>query len=135
MHKSSTAITFLLMTSLILLVPFTNTTHLFSNIAMAQSYDNNNNNYNNYYGDNDMYSKYPTKENKYECRTGPFQGFFVSSVEFCKFNKFDNDKDDIEKIVIIEIITEQGHKVHLAHKAQLVHKGLKVYQELMEPTV
>ena len=38
------------------------------------------------------------KINKYECRTGPFEGFFVSSVEFCKFNKFDNDKDDIEKI-------------------------------------
>ena len=28
------------------------------------------------------YSEYPTKENKYECRTGPFEGFFVSSVEF-----------------------------------------------------
>ena len=31
--------------------------------------------------------------NKYECRTGPFEGFFVSSVEFCKHVKFDNDKD------------------------------------------
>ena len=30
------------------------------------------------------------KINKYECRTGPFEGFFVSSVEFCKF-KFDKD--------------------------------------------
>ena len=30
--------------------------------------------------------------NKYECRTGPFEGFFVSSVEFCKHVKFD-DKD------------------------------------------
>ena len=40
-----------------------------------------------------MYSTYPTEINKYECRTGPFEGFFVSSVEFCKFNKFD-DKDD-----------------------------------------
>ena len=38
------------------------------------------------------YSKYPTEENKYECRTGPFEGFFVSSVEFCKF-KFDDRKD------------------------------------------
>ena len=36
--------------------------------------------------------KYPTKEKKYECRTGPFEGFFVSSVEFCKF-KFDDRKD------------------------------------------
>ena len=40
-----------------------------------------------------MYSKYPTEVNKYECRTGPFEGFFVSSVEFCKFNKFDKDDD------------------------------------------
>ena len=79
MHKSNPKITFFLITSLILLVPFTNTTHLFSNV-MAQDYDNN---YNNYYGDNDMYSKYPTEVNKYECRTGPFQGFFVGSVEFC----------------------------------------------------
>ena len=45
--------------------------------------------YNDY--DNDMYSTYPTEENKYECRTGPFEGFFVSSVEFCKF-KFDDRK-------------------------------------------
>ena len=40
---------------------------------------------------NDIYSKYPTNENKYECRTGPFEGFFVSSVEFCKHIKFDKD--------------------------------------------
>ena len=38
------------------------------------------------------YSKYPTDDKKYECRTGPFEGFFVSSVEFCKF-KFDDKKD------------------------------------------
>ena len=36
---------------------------------------------------------YPTHDKKYECRTGPFEGFFVSSVEFCKHGKFDNDKD------------------------------------------
>ena len=89
MHKSSPKFTFLLIITLILLVPFTNTSHLFSNVR-AQGYDNN---YNNYYGDNDMYSKYPTKVNKYECRTGPFEGFFVSSVEFCKF-KFDDRKED-----------------------------------------
>ena len=40
----------------------------------------------------DYYSEYPTEEYKYECRTGPFEGFFVSSVEFCKHIKFD-DKD------------------------------------------
>ena len=27
-------------------------------------------------------------------KQGPFEGFFVSSVEFCKHIKFDNDKDD-----------------------------------------
>ena len=32
----------------------------------------------------DSYSKYPTKDKKYECKTGQFKGFFVSSVEFCK---------------------------------------------------
>ena len=57
--------------------------------AMAQGYDDN------YYGD-DSYSTYPTEDKKYECRTGPFEGFFVSSVEFCKFNKFD-DKDNDRK--------------------------------------
>ncbi len=31
----------------------------------------------------DSYSKYPTDDKKYECRTGPFEGF-VSLVEFCK---------------------------------------------------
>jgi hypothetical protein len=52
---------------------------------MAQGYDN--------YGDS-YYSQYPTDDKKYECRTGPFEGFFVSSVEFCKHVKFDdNDRD------------------------------------------
>ena len=51
---------------------------------MAQEY--------NKYGDN-SYSTYPTDDKKYECRTGPFEGFFVSSVEFCKF-KFDDRKDN-----------------------------------------
>ena len=73
----------ILMSSLVLLAaPFANL-NLFSNTAMAQEYDK--------YGDN-SYSTYPTEDNKYECRTGPLEGFFVSSVEFCKFNKFD-DKD------------------------------------------
>ena len=70
----------LLMSSLVMLsvIPFLN-----NNAAMAQGYDN--------YGDS-SYSKYPTDDKKYECQTGPFEGFFVGSVEFCKFNKFD-DKD------------------------------------------
>jgi len=41
------------------------------------------------------YSEYPTAEEyKYECRTGPAEGFFVSSVEFCKHIKFDDRKDN-----------------------------------------
>jgi hypothetical protein len=42
------------------------------------------------------YSEYPTEEYKYECRTGPFEGFFVSSVEFCyaKHDKRFDDKKD-----------------------------------------
>jgi hypothetical protein len=57
-----------------------------NNTAMTQEYDNS------YYGDN-SYSTYATEENKYECQKGPLEGFFVSSVEFCKHVKFDNDKD------------------------------------------
>src|SRR5688572_18888616 len=53
--------------------------------AMAQDYEEN------YYGD-DSYSTYPTDDKKYECRTGSFEGFFVSSVEFCKHVKFDDNK-------------------------------------------
>ena len=34
---------------------------------------------------------YQTDDKKYECRTGPFEGFFVSSVEFCKHVKFDKE--------------------------------------------
>jgi hypothetical protein len=64
-------------------MPLLNNNNSFSNV-MAQEYDK--------YGDS-SYSQYPTDDKKYECRTGPFEGFFVSSVEFCKHGKFDNDKD------------------------------------------
>ena len=40
------------------------------------------------------YSDYKTKDKKYECRTGPFEGFFTSSVEFCFDKKFDDKKSD-----------------------------------------
>jgi hypothetical protein len=84
MYKS--AITFgVLLSSLIML----SVTPLFNNnnntVAMAQEYDK--------YQES-SYSQYPTDDNKYQCRTGPFEGFFVSSVEFCKHVKFDNDKRD-----------------------------------------
>ena len=85
MRKS--ALTFgLLASSLVMLMimPFLNQNNIFSNPVMAQEYDK--------YGDS-SYSQYPTDDKKYECRTGPFEGFFVGSVEFCKHVKFD-DKDD-----------------------------------------
>ncbi|MGZ5550638.1 MAG: collagen-like triple helix repeat-containing protein [Nitrososphaeraceae archaeon] len=77
----------LLASSLVMLsmMPFLNNNSFLSNPAMAQEYDT--------YGDS-SYSKYPTDDNKYECRTGPLEGFFVSSVEFCNFNKFDKDDND-----------------------------------------
>ena len=88
MHKSTVTHVslFLLMSTLIILVPFTSIT--FPNVKAqeygAGSYDDDYDN---------SYSTYPTDDKKYECRTGPFEGFFVSSVEFCKHIKFD-DKDD-----------------------------------------
>ena len=107
-------------------------------LVMAQEYDN--------YNDDNKYSQYPTEENKYECRTGPFEGFFVSSVEFCKHVKFDNDKM-IEKITEIEIIEQdlqgppgpQGHLATRPTRFTRVHKvdtnGTQVHQELMEHKV
>ena len=82
MHKSTILTFVLLASSLVMLsaMPLLNNNN---NAAMAQGYDDN------YYGDN-YYSQYPTDDKKYECRTGPFEGFFVSSVEFCdaKHKKF-----------------------------------------------
>ena len=86
MHKS--IFTFgILITSLVMLAVMpivNNTNNSILNAAMAQGYDT--------YGDS-YYSQYPTDDKKYECRTGPAEGFFVGSVEFCKFNKFDKDND------------------------------------------
>ena len=65
------------------IIPLLNN-NTFSNV-IAQEYDK--------YRDS-SYSQYPTDYNKYQCRTGPFEGFFVSSVEFCKFNKFSEDRKD-----------------------------------------
>src|SRR5688572_23004788 len=93
----------LLMTSSIL--PFTSI-NKFSNTAMAQEmgyYEDNDDEYGdynsdiNYNRDDETYSDYQDKENKYECRTGPFEGFFVSSPEFCKNVKLDDEKDDRKK--------------------------------------
>ena len=69
-------------------MPLLNQNNSFFNV-LAQEYDK--------YGDS-SYSQYPTDDKKYECRTGPFEGFFVGSVEFCKnviFDKHDKkDRDD-----------------------------------------
>ncbi len=85
MYKSQLFTFGFLLSSLVMLVliPFLNNNGFLSNPVMAQEYDK--------YGDS-SYSQYPTDDKKYECRTGPFEGFFVSSVEFCKF-KFDDNKD------------------------------------------
>ena len=82
MHKSiRIGFTFGLLTSSLVMLSLM---PLFNNsVAKAQGY-------NNY---EDSYSKYPTDDKKYECQTGPLEGFFTSSVEFCKHVKFD-DKND-----------------------------------------
>ena len=87
MHNKSaiTQFSLILMSTLIMLVPFTSIN--FSNVN-AQEYGT----YDEY--DYDMYSTYPTESNKYECQKGPFEGFFVSSVEFCKHVNFDDNKRD-----------------------------------------
>jgi Collagen triple helix repeat (20 copies) len=85
MYKSvmTTISSIILMSSLVMLAaPFANL-NSFLNTAMAQEYDK---------YDDSSYSTYQTDDKKYECQTGPFEGFFVGSVEFCKFNKF-NEKD------------------------------------------
>jgi hypothetical protein len=85
MHKS--VFTFgLLASTLVMLSAIPMLNHNNNPVAMAQGY----------YDDKRSYSTYPTDEKKYECRTGPFEGFFVSSVEFCKHIKFDDkDRKDI----------------------------------------
>jgi hypothetical protein len=60
-----------------------------NNKYQLQSNDNDNSNYDdkkmssynsNYYDKN---NKYPTRDKIYVCQSGQFEGFFVSSVEFC----------------------------------------------------
>jgi len=92
-----------------------------NNAAMAQGYD--------IYRDNGYYSQYPTDDKKYECRTGPFEGFFVSSVEFCKHVKFD-DKD--RKDIIDNITGAQGPP---GLQVQYVPKVLQVLLEQLKQQV
>ena len=92
MHKSVRLVfTFgLLASSLVMLaaIPMLNN-NSFTKTAMAQGY----------YGDSsNYYSQYPTEDKKYECQTGSLEGFFTSSVEFCKQVKFDDKKNRDGKV-------------------------------------
>ena len=90
-----------------------------SNSASAQNYGYQDDySYDNSYSDSsygDSYSKYPTDDKRYECRTGPFEGFFVSSVEFCKHFKFDkddrkgHDRDRDNKTQVTDLYTVVGN--------------------------
>ena len=60
--------------------------------AYPQQYEQEYDSYAPYQQDN-SYSTYPTDDKPYECQKGPLEGFFTSSVEFCKI-KFDDRKDD-----------------------------------------
>jgi hypothetical protein len=89
-------------------MPFLNSNNSFlsNTVAMAQEYDK--------YGES-SYNTYSTDDKKYECRTGPFEGFFVSSVEFCKNVNFDHkDKK------ILEIKIKQERNAQQAYKVQWV---------------
>jgi hypothetical protein len=80
MHKSITIGLFsIVMIGMLTATPLANN-NFFSN-AMGQDYGYEDDSYNDY---DNKYSKYPTEVNKYECQKGPFEGFFVGSVEFCK---------------------------------------------------
>ena len=70
MDKPAITFSLFLMSTLIMLVPFTSIN--FPNVKAQEygTYDDD---------DNDMYSTYPTEINKYECRTGPLKDF--SSVQ------------------------------------------------------
>jgi hypothetical protein len=82
MKKSG--LTFVLLASSLVMLAIMPLLNNNNNTAMAQGYNS-----------DSYYSQYPTDDKKYECQTGPFEGFFVSSVEFCKHVKFeDKDKKD-----------------------------------------
>ncbi len=92
------------------------------NTAMAQIYDK--------YRDS-SYSQYPTDDKKYDWRTGPFEGFFVSSVEFCdsKHNKFKNDRKDNNRTIIKGSPAQQILQVLMVYKEFKAYKGWWVLME------
>ena len=69
--------------SLVMLSPFVDTS-LSNALALTQGDEYDAKSADNKKYDDKRISLYPTKVNKYECQTGSFEGFFVSSVEFCK---------------------------------------------------
>ncbi len=92
-----------------------------SNSAFAQSYgyeDNYSND--NSYSDSsysDSYSAYPTDDKPYECQKGPFEGFFVSSVEFCDAkHKFDDRKNHRDRDNSTGTQGPPGPQVHKVHQ-------------------
>jgi hypothetical protein len=101
-------------------MPFLNSNKSFlsNTIAMAPECDK--------YGDSSC-NTFLTDDKKYECRTDPFERFFVSSVEFYKNVNFD---DKVKKI--LEIIIKQERKAQQAHKVQrviqeqLVHRSTRL---------
>ena len=88
-----------------------------SNLASAQNYvyqngySDNNSYSESSYGDS-SYSKYLTEDKKYECRTGPFEGFFISSEEFCDNKKFDDKRDHKDRDNKTGQQVDQVHKVN-----------------------
>src|SRR5687768_18618999 len=87
--------------------------NILSNPAMAQGHNEN-------YSEDRKYTKYPTEENKYECRTGPLEGCYVSCVEFCdaKHDKKDKDRDDNRTGAQVS----QGPPgIHARHAIQVPH--------------
>ena len=93
MHKLT--LTMALLMSLVLGTGFA----ISGNPVAAQSYENND--YQSYddssYYSSDSYSKYPTSDKPYQCQRGPFQGFYVTSVEFCKPDSDDKKDFDYKK--------------------------------------
>ena len=67
--------------------PNNNTSSSYDNASYNKVYNIYNNDKNDEYPDSYSkpagYSKYPTIDKIYECQTGPLEGFFTSSVEFC----------------------------------------------------
>ena len=55
-----------------------------NNYGYDNGYNDKRISYSNSYEDMKKFSTYPTKDKKYACQAGQFEGFFVESVEFCK---------------------------------------------------